>query len=95
MSSMREDYLYISGKDSSHNYILIKVNPATGECTQILGNEYEIYSFSVSEQDGIIFNALRMVDGKRIIGKVSTFGGAVTVLDQESNAQITYLERIR
>ncbi len=92
---LTEDYLYIAGKDTSHNYILFKVDPDTGTCTQILGNEYEIYSFSASEQDGIIFNALRMADGKRIIGKVSTSGGAVTVLDQESNAQITYLERIR
>lgn len=92
---LTDNYLYIYGKDSSHNYFLIKVDPDTGVCSKILGNEYEIYSFSVSEQNGITFNALRMADGKRIIGKVSTSGGTVTFLDEDSNAQIAYLERIR
>jgi len=36
-----------------------------------------------------------MSDGKKIIGKVSTSGGDVTILDEQSNEQVTCLERIR
>ena len=57
-------------------------------------NNYEVYTFTASETDGITFNALRMSDGKKIIGKVGINGGAVTVIDEESDAQISYLERI-
>lgn len=35
-----------------------------------------------------------MSDGKKVIGKVGINGGAVTILDEESNAKISYLERI-
>ena len=56
--------------------------------------ENNVFSFTASETDGITFNALRMSDGKKIIGKVGIDGGDVTIIDEESDVEITYLERI-
>ena len=90
-----ENYYYIAGKDFSNNTFLIKVNPLNDSFTNILNNnDYDILSFIASETDGITFNALRMNDGKKIIGKVGINGGTVQVLDEESDVQIKYLERI-
>ena len=90
-----ENFYYIAGKDSSGNAFLVKIDPDTDTCSNILSNnDYEVYTFTASETDGITFNALRMSDGKKIIGKVGINGGAVTVIDEESNMQINYLERI-
>ena len=90
-----ENFYYIAGKDNSGNTILIKVNPENDSWTNLLpDNNYELYTFTASETDGITFNALRLSDGKKIIGKVGINGGGVTVIDEESNAQISYLERI-
>lgn len=90
-----ENFYYIAGKDSSGNAFLVKIDPDTDTCSNILSNnDYEVYTFTAPETDGITFNVLRMSDGKKIIGKVGINGGAVTVIDEESNMQINYLERI-
>jgi len=90
-----ENFYYIAGKEGNDNTILLKVNPEDDSWTNLLpDNNYEVYTFTASETDGITFNALRMSDGKKIIGKVGINGGAVTVIDEESDAKITYLERI-
>lgn len=95
------DYLFVAGMDSTNNTMLFKYDytekkdSATFGKTQILPlNEYDIYSFTISETDGIIFNALRMSDGKKIIGKVGIDGGDVTIIDEEMDAQIEYLQQI-
>lgn len=92
-----DNYMYIAGKDNSSNNFLVRVTPGGTSLAydSILGNEYEVYSFTVSEEDGITFNALRMADGKKVIGKISTSGGPVMILDSESDVKISYLERIR
>lgn len=90
-----ENFYYIAGTDSNNNTLLIKVNPTTDAWTNLLPqNDYDVYAFTASETDGIVFNALRMSDGKKVIGKVAIDGGQVTIIDQESNAQVTCLERI-
>lgn len=90
-----ENFYYLAAKDSSNNMFLIKVNPETDAWTNLLPqNEYDVFAFTASEADGITFNALRMSDGKKIIGKVGINGGAVSVIDEESDTQILCLERI-
>lgn len=90
-----ENFYYIAGTDTSNNTFLIKVDPTDDSYTNLLPqNDYDVYSFTASETDGIIFNALRMSDGKKVIGKVGIDGGDVTMIDEESDVQITYLERI-
>ena len=95
-TNVTDNYLYIAGKDNSLNNFLVRVTPGGTSLAydSILGDEYEIYSFTASEDDGIIFNALRMADGRKIVGKISTTGGPVIVLDEDSD-KIAYLERIR
>lgn len=90
-----EDFYYIAGTDSSSNTFLVKIDPQTDSVTKLLqDNEYDVYAFTASETDGITFNALRMSDGKKIIGKVGIDGGAVKVIDEESDAEVVCLERI-
>ena len=90
-----ENFYYIAGTDSKNNTFLIKVDPTTDEYTNLLPqNDYDVFSFTASESDGIVFNALRMNDGKKIIGKVGINGGDVTIIDEESDVEISYLERI-
>ena len=90
-----ENFYYIAGTDSKNNTFLIKVDPTTDEYTNLLPqNDYDVFSFTASESDGIVFNALRMNDGKKIIGKVGINGGDVTIIDEESDVEISYLKRI-
>lgn len=90
-----ENYYYIAGIDENDNSFLIKVNPENDTYINLLTkNEFDVYSFTASETDGIVFNALRMSDGKKIIGKVSIIGGQVTIIDEESDSEISYLQRI-
>jgi len=35
-----------------------------------------------------------MSDGKKVLGQVGLDGGAVRILDEEGDAEITYLQRI-
>lgn len=91
-----ENFYYIAGKDSSSHYFLIKIAPGENSYTSILGNDYQVYAFSVSETDGIIFNALRTNDMKKVICKISIDGTGFELLDFEADdPQIIYLERIR
>ena len=93
--SSTENFYYVAGADTSNNMFLIKVNPVDDSYTHLLTqNDYDVYAFTASETDGVIFNALRMSDGKKVIGKVGINGGTVTMLDEESDVQISYLERI-
>ena len=86
-----ENYYYIAGKDSSSNYFLIRVTPGGTSYTPVLGNEYQVYAFSVSESDGITFNALRTSDMKKVLGKVSINGGGVTLLNAEEDMEVVEL----
>lgn len=89
------NYYFIAGSNTSNQTFLIKINPDTDSYTNILPqNDYDVYSFIASETDGIIFNALRMSDGKKVIGKVGIDGTNLKIIDEESDATISYLERI-
>lgn len=90
-----DNYYFLSGSDSSSKTFLIRVNPEDDSYIHLLPqNEYDVYSFTASEENGVIFNALRMSDGKKVIGKVGINGGAVKMIDEESDVKISYLERI-
>ncbi len=62
--------------------------------TQILDSAYDVYALTAVETEGITFNALRMSDGKKIIGKVGINGGAVTTINEEGDAKVICLERV-
>ena len=61
---------------------------------KILGSDCDVYALTADETEGITFNALRMSDGKKIIGKVGINGGAVTTINEEGDAKVICLERV-
>ena len=49
---------------------------------------------SISSDDNITFSALRMNDGKKVLGKILA-DGTLSITDESINKEITILERIR
>jgi hypothetical protein len=87
------NYYYIAGNDTSSNPVLLKVSAAADTPVTLLSG-YDVYKFTVTPDDVVTFNALRMSDGAIIIGEISA-SGRVAVLDETINAEVTVLERIR
>ena len=89
-----DNYYYIAGSNSSSQPLLIKVNPINDSYNSLTTpSEYDIYKMSVSDHDEIIFNALRMADSAKIIGKIDALG-QLTILDETLNTEVVVLERI-
>lgn len=94
--SVTEKYYYIAGLDSKMDTFLVRIDPLDDTCKFLLPrNEYDVFSFTVSETDGVVFNALRMNDGKTVIGQIGIDGGDVTMIDEEGDVMVTCLERIK
>lgn len=90
-----DSYYYLSGLNSSSQSYLIKVDPATNAVTELLTpGKYDIYKMTVSSTNEVLFNALRMSDGVKVIGKISA-SGTLQILDQQINSEVTVLERIQ
>ena len=90
------NYAYISGTDnSSSNTVLVKFNPSDNSSSQMYTKgTYDIYNFNVTSDDNITFSALRLNDGKKVLGKILA-NGTLSITDESINKQITILERIR
>ena len=90
------NYVYISGTDnSSSNSVLVKFNPSDNSSSQMYTKgTYDIYNFNVTSDDNITFSALRMNDGKKVLGKILA-NGTLSITDENINKEVTILERIR
>lgn len=78
-----------------NNYSLLRINPYTLRSeTVISDDDYEIYSFVVQNDDTIIFNGLRISDGKTILASIDKTG-RVTMLKETSSFQKIILERLQ
>ncbi len=88
------NYYYVVGYDESNNPLLIRVNPADDTTTILQSVEYDIFKLNASEDDEVIFNALRMTDGKMVIGKIDA-AGTTTIIDETLDQEVTVLERIK
>jgi hypothetical protein len=90
-----ENYYYLSGLNSSQQPVLIKVNPTNDAVTELLkAGAYDIYAMTVNKKDELIFNALRMSDGVKVIGKISS-EGTLQIIDTKLNSGVVALERIQ
>ena len=90
-----DNFYYLHGSNSSTNEVLVKVDPTDDSYTALLNtDEYYIYTMSTSSSDELIFNALRMSDGVKVIGKFDVSGN-LTILDEESDVEMVVLERIQ
>ena len=90
------NYVYLSGTDnSSSNSVLVKINPSDNSSSQMYTKgTFDIYNFNVTSDDNITFSALRMNDGKKVLGKILA-NGTLSITDESINKEITILERIR
>lgn len=89
--------IYLAGNDSNGNPKLIQWDPTNGFKTILPGSDsvqYDIYSMSVSASGNILFNALRMNDGVKVIGNVSP-SLVTSVVDSTYNATIVSLLQIK
>ena len=90
-----ENYYYLSGLNKSQQPFLIKVNPVNDAVTELLkAGDYDIYAMIVNNNDELIFNALRMSDGVKVIGKISSTG-TLQIIDTKLDTEVTTLERIQ
>jgi len=89
-----DQYYYLSGTDDANRPTLMKVEAQINTPVSLLPpGGYDIYTMTVSQQDVLTFSALRMQDGKRVIGEIGP-DGSITILDEELEADIIVLERI-
>ncbi len=88
-----DSYVYCCGRNGN-NYSLLRINPYTYESEPLVrDNDYEIYSFTVLDDNTIIFNGLRLSDGKIIIANIDN-NGQVKVIKETGNTKVT-LHRIQ
>ena len=85
-------YYYIGGRIKNGDGVIKKYDFATDTPIEIYRG-LEIYSFTVSSDDEVIFNAMRNEDGKKIVGKIDA-NCIVTIIEEASNFEINVLERI-
>ncbi len=87
-------YIYCSGHISG-NFSLLRIDPYTYSKDVIMqNNDYEIYSFTVLNDETIMFNGLRLSDGKNVIASIDK-NGKFKILDETLNSQESVLERIQ
>jgi len=100
MSSFRiaissNNFIYLSGNNASQQPVLFKINVATSEAKSLFtAGAYDIFAMTVSANDELTFNALRMSDGKKIIGTISS-SEELKIIDEQLNSEVVVLERIQ
>ena len=91
-----EDFFYLLGDNGN----ILRFEPGTGDTTNILSSDYDVYSFSVSSDNCVEFNALRMTDGKKVIGRIENADTLTTeatpdILDTSMDSEVVSLVRIK
>jgi hypothetical protein len=72
----------------------MRINPYTYESEPLVrDNDYEIYSFTVLKDNTIIFNGLRLSDGKIILASINE-NRIIKVIEETGNTKVT-LHRIQ
>ena len=89
------NYYYILGKlKGSSQTILFKISLQNDSYTTLFSDDsYDVYMFSVSSEDEISFNALRMEDGKKVIGNVDN-NGQVSIVEANTNIETVCLKKL-
>jgi hypothetical protein len=73
---------------------LIRVNAANDAVTTLIPDgTYDYFKMEASREDVLIFNALRLFDGKKVVGRVSA-AGVVTVVLEGLEDDIVILQRV-
>ncbi len=85
------NYYYVATKQGE----ILKVDPANNDSSTILINndEYDYYKMTVTNNDTVIFYALRLSDSKKVIGKISSVG-TVSIIDDTLTDEVILLEKL-
>lgn len=89
------DFLYIAGEDSDKATRILKVNASDYSYSDLIdsGSYDGIYQLIANDDESIVFNAMRMSDGKDVMAKVSS-SGSVSVVSESDDLQITSLVKL-
>lgn len=88
-----DGFYYIAGNGPDLNPVMYRVNPTTDAATRLLEG-YEVRRMVVSPDDVVTFNAVRMQDGAKVLGRVAA-DGAVTILESTIDQEIVELMRVQ
>jgi hypothetical protein len=93
--SQSDDYYYLFGMNGLMQPLLLRVNPTNDSVSVLLQpDQYEVYKMTVSSDNEITFNAMRMSNGNIVIGRISA-SGQISIMDTTINTEVIVLERIR
>lgn len=86
---------YLAGQDQIDNQEkVMEINPFTGTYRQLPGlDDYAVYQIS-GQGEQLTFAAVRKNDGKLVVGKMKSDGTGLTIIDDKSNGNVTYLTPI-
>ncbi len=88
-----DSYIFCCG-NKGNDFSLLRINPYTYESEPLVhDNDYEIYSFTVLNDNTITFNGLRLSDGKIILATIDG-NGKVSVIKETGNTKVT-LHRVQ
>lgn len=84
------DYYYVATKQGS----IIRVNPVNDQYGTLLGEGlYDIYKMEVANDNVVFFNALRMADGKKVIGSIQP-DGTLEIVDDTLTEDVIILQKV-
>ena len=86
---------YLAGRDQIDNQEkVMEINPFTGTYRQLPGlDDYAVYQIS-GQGEQLTFAAARKKDGQLVVGKMKSDGTGITIIDDKSNGNVTYLTPI-
>lgn len=88
------NYYYLAGQRVDATPVLIKVDPLSDTSSELyLAGKYDVYSMVVSDNDEVIFSALRLSDGKKVLVKIDS-SGVESVIKESLGANPIVLTQI-
>lgn len=89
------DYYYIAGEDSTKSTRILRVSASDYSYTDLVdsGTYDDVYQLVVNSDGSVVFNAMRMSDGKDVMAKVDG-AGTVTTVSESDDMEITSLVKL-
>ena len=85
-----KSFYYIATNDGK----ILKINPLdTGNPIVLTSGEYDILNMSISDSEIVLFSGLRLSDGKKVFGEISSLG-KISIIEENLSKEITILQKI-
>jgi hypothetical protein len=70
-----EDFYFLAGLDGNGNGGLVRVSPYTDQVTPLVPyGSYTFYDIALRPDNSVMYGALRMSDGRKVLGLISPEG---------------------